>query len=103
MPDLDARETIAAVVGDLETGVPVAAIAMRFHRGLARATAQACAATGLERAVLSGGVFQNRVLLELTTEQLERAGLLPLVPQLLPPNDGGISYGQAVVAAARAA
>jgi hydrogenase maturation protein HypF len=74
---------------------------MRFHRGLAVATAEACAATGLEVAVLSGGVFQNRVLLELCTHELERRGLRVLVPELLPPNDGGISYGQAAVAALR--
>jgi hydrogenase maturation protein HypF len=101
MPDLDARETIAAVVADVSAGVDVGRIAMRFHRGLAVATANACAATGLEHAVLSGGVFQNRILLELTVEGLERNNLHPLLPQLLPPNDGGISYGQAAVAAAR--
>ena len=101
MPGLDARETIAAVVADLDAGVDVGRIAMRFHRGLAVATAAAMAATGVRLAVLSGGVFQNRVLLELTAEELERQGLLPLLPQLLPPNDGGISYGQAAVAAAR--
>jgi hydrogenase maturation protein HypF len=101
MPGLDARDTISAVVADLRSGVSVGCIAMRFHRGLALATAAACAATGLERVVLSGGVFQNRVLLELTIEELERNGLVPLLPQLLPPNDGGISYGQAAVAAAR--
>jgi hydrogenase maturation protein HypF len=101
MPGLDARDTISAVVADLRSGVSVGRIAMRFHRGLALATAAACADTGLERVVLSGGVFQNRVLLELTIEELEREGLLPLLPQLLPPNDGGISYGQAAVAAAR--
>jgi hydrogenase maturation protein HypF len=103
MPGLDARETIAAVVADLGAGVDVGRIAMRFHRGLAMATAEACGGTGAERAVLSGGVFQNRVLLELTIEELERHSLLPLVPRLLPPNDGGIAYGQAAVAAAREA
>ena len=50
--------------------------------------------------MLSGGVFQNRVLLERTTAHLEAAGLRVLRPVLLPPNDGGISYGQAAVAAA---
>jgi hydrogenase maturation protein HypF len=100
MPGLDARETIGAVVADLEAGIDVARIAMRFHRGLARATADACAATGMPTVVLSGGVFQNRVLTELTIEQLERHGLTPLLPRLLPPNDGAISYGQAAIAAA---
>jgi hydrogenase maturation protein HypF len=45
-------------------------------------------------------VFQNRLLTELTKVELERRGLLVLVPRLLPPNDGGISYGQAAIAAA---
>jgi hydrogenase maturation protein HypF len=79
--------------------MPVERIAMRFHRGLARATADACARTGIETVVLSGGVFQNRVLLELTIEELERNSLLPLLPLLLPPNDGAISYGQAAITA----
>jgi hydrogenase maturation protein HypF len=51
--------------------------------------------------VLSGGVFQNRLLLERTAALLAAAGLRPLVPERLPPNDGGIAYGQAAVAAAR--
>jgi hydrogenase maturation protein HypF len=101
MPGLDARETIACVVRDLAAGVPVGAIATRFHRGLASATAAAIEALGQPLAVLSGGVFQNRVLLELTTEALEARGVRVLVPRLLPPNDGGISYGQAAVAASR--
>ncbi|MEA2469786.1 MAG: hydrogenase maturation protein HypF, partial [Thermoleophilaceae bacterium] len=79
----------------------VGRVAMRFHRGLALATAAAIEAVGVPLAVLSGGVFQNRVLLELTSAELERRGLRVLVPELLPPNDGGISYGQAAVAAAR--
>ena len=100
MPGLDAREAVAAVVGDVARGVDAGAIAMRFHRGLAIATAEACAATGERLAVLSGGVFQNRVLLALTEDELTRRGLRVLVPERLPPNDGGIAYGQAAVAAA---
>jgi hydrogenase maturation protein HypF len=97
---LDARPLIAAVAADVAAGVRVAAVSARFHEGLARATAAACAASGERTAVLSGGVFQNRVLLERTAEHLERAGLRVLRPEALPPNDGGISYGQAAVAAA---
>jgi hydrogenase maturation protein HypF len=51
--------------------------------------------------VLSGGVFQNRTLLGHTRARLEGDGLRVLVPELLPPNDGGISYGQLAVASAR--
>ena len=60
-------------------------------------------ARGLDLVVLSGGVFQNRALLERTSALAERAGLRVLTPAALPPNDGGISFGQAAVAAARAA
>src|SRR3954469_14094424 len=58
---------------------------------------------GLTTAVLSGGVFQNRILLEATVARLEETGLRVLVPERVPPNDGGIAYGQAAVAAARLA
>jgi hydrogenase maturation protein HypF len=51
--------------------------------------------------VLGGGSFQNRRLLEAVAGTLQRAGLRVLVPERLPPNDGGISYGQAAVAATR--
>jgi hydrogenase maturation protein HypF len=56
---------------------------------------------GLGTVVLSGGVFQNRVLLSATAALLEQRGLRVLVPERLPPNDGGVSYGQAAVAVAR--
>ena len=61
------------------------------------------ATQALDRVVLSGGVFQNRLLLELTVADLRQRGLRVLLPERLPPNDGGIAYGQAAVAAARAA
>ena len=81
-------------------------VSARFHTGLADATAAAVTRVagdrGLGTAVLSGGVFQNRALLEGVAARLERAGLRVLTPSLLPPNDGGIAYGQAAVAAARA-
>ena len=56
--------------------------------------------TGPATVVLSGGLFQNRLLLDAAADALERNGLRVLVPERLPPNDGGISYGQAAVAAA---
>ncbi len=80
-------------------------IARRFHEGVAQATAAACAEAaaghGLQTVVLSGGVFQNRLLLERTSALLTAMGLRVLVPERLPPNDGGIAFGQAAVAAAR--
>jgi hydrogenase maturation protein HypF len=99
---LDARATVLAIAGDLGAGP--ALVSARFHNAVAAATAAACERIARERSldtvVLSGGVFQNRLLLERTLAALERAGLRVLVPRLLPPNDGGISYGQAAVAAA---
>jgi hydrogenase maturation protein HypF len=58
---------------------------------------------GLDRVVLSGGVFQNRLLLEGCARRLRDVGLEVLFPAVLPPNDGGIAYGQVAVAMAREA
>jgi hydrogenase maturation protein HypF len=104
---LDARMTVRAVVADLAAGVPASVVAARFHRAVAGATAEACAAAAdaaaVETVVLSGGVFQNRLLLQDTAARLDAAGLRVLLPERLPPNDGGIAFGQAAVAAARTA
>jgi hydrogenase maturation protein HypF len=99
-PDLDARELVAAVARDAARGVPAGTVSARLHRAVARATAAACAASGADTAVLSGGVFQNRLLLAWTAERLEELGLRVLLPERVPANDGGISFGQAAVAAA---
>ncbi len=102
---LDPRPAIRALLADLDMGVAVGTVAARFHRGLASAAAaaaqRACGARALDTVVLSGGVFQNRLLLESARRELEESGLRTLVPVALPPNDGGISYGQVAVAAAR--
>jgi hydrogenase maturation protein HypF len=102
--ELDARETVRAVRDDLAAGTGPALVSARFHNAIAAATAEACAAvaagSGLDTAVLSGGVFQNRLLLERTVERLAGTALRVLVPERLPPNDGAISFGQAAVAAA---
>jgi hydrogenase maturation protein HypF len=105
LPTIDARETVAAVAADADRREPVGAIASRFHAALARATVAACehaaAEHGTEVVVLSGGVFGNRRLLADVDAGLARAGLRVLTPRVLPAGDGGISYGQAVVAAAK--
>ncbi|MGO9321555.1 MAG: carbamoyltransferase HypF [Solirubrobacteraceae bacterium] len=102
---LDARETVRAIVGDLAAGVPPSIVSARFHNGLADATAHALSLLarreGVPTVVLSGGVFQNRLLLERCVAGLAGTGLRVLIPRELPPNDGAISYGQAAVAAAR--
>jgi hydrogenase maturation protein HypF len=102
---MDARPTIRAVLSDLSRSVSPARIAARFHNTIVSATVSAClelaASRDLEEVVLSGGSFQNRRLLEGVSRGLRAAGLRVLIPQLLPPNDGGVSFGQAAVAAAR--
>ncbi len=102
---LDARATIAALVADLDRpGSTVELAAARFHAAFAAATVEAlarvAAARGLGSVALSGGVFQNRLLLGSTAAGLRQRGLRVLIPRLLPLNDGGISYGQAAIAAA---
>jgi hydrogenase maturation protein HypF len=103
---LDARPTIAAVLDELDAGVPGPVVAARFHHALAAATAAACLRIARERGlslvVLGGGVFQNRLLLEGVAARLDRAGLRVLAPERLPPGDGAISFGQAAIAAWRA-
>jgi hydrogenase maturation protein HypF len=102
---LDPRAAVSEMARDLERGVPAAVVSARFHSGVAAATVDAvtaiASARGVETAVLSGGVFQNRMLLQAVAASLDRAGLRVLVPERLPPNDGGISFGQAAVAAAQ--
>jgi hydrogenase maturation protein HypF len=100
----DGSELVARVADDLADGRPRAEIAAAFHETVATAAAEACAGVGEPRTVvLSGGTFQNLRLLGSTTACLERYGFRVLTHRLVPPNDGGISYGQAAVAAARQA
>jgi hydrogenase maturation protein HypF len=102
---IDPRDAVATMTADLGRGAAVGNVAMRFHNGLADATAAAVVREarrrGLETAVLSGGVFQNRLLIGRTAARLRAAGLRVLIPELLPPNDGQISYGQVAVTVAR--
>ncbi|SFR02546.1 hydrogenase maturation protein HypF [Lentzea waywayandensis] len=99
------EDLLHAIVADLHAGVDRAVIAARFHNGLADAVVTCCARlrehTGLQTVALSGGVFQNALLLRRTAAGLRRRGFRVLTHQRVPANDGGISLGQAVVAARR--
>ena len=89
-----------AAAEDLTAGVPVPLIATRFHRGVADAITRVCVSRRevAGTVALSGGVFQNALLLDLAVESLEDNGFRVLTHSRVPCNDGGISLGQAVVA-----
>ncbi|MGH4011619.1 MAG: carbamoyltransferase HypF [Pseudonocardiaceae bacterium] len=101
---LHGADLVHAAVADLRAGVPREVIATRFHHGVADAIVRVCLmlreATGVGAAALSGGVFQNVLLLERTVAGLERVGFRVLTHSRVPPNDGGISLGQVAIAAA---
>jgi len=100
--EIDLSETIKEIVYDLEKKVLASNISGKFHRTISRLITETCkiirTKEGLNRVVLSGGVFQNMLLLSLTTKGLKESGFEVYTHHLVPTNDGGISLGQAVVA-----
>jgi hydrogenase maturation protein HypF len=95
-------DTLSAIIDDLKRGVALPEIAGHFHQTVSNMIADVCCRiaerTGISRVALSGGVFQNRLLLKLTLDSLDKAGLDIISHQWVPTNDGCISLGQAVVA-----
>jgi hydrogenase maturation protein HypF len=101
---LSGADLVASAHDDLKAGRRRNEIAAAFHDGVALAAARVCELAGEPRlVVLSGGSFQNLRLLESTRARLAKLGFRVLTHRLVPPNDGGISYGQAAVAARRRA
>lgn len=104
---MDPRATIAAIAQDVADSVPTDLIALRFHKTFAEmllsAASWACEETGLDLVALSGGTFQNRLLLELVADGLECLGLRPVLHSRLSPNDSALGVGQVAVAMALAA
>ncbi len=95
----DWRPMIKMIVDDLEAGVAPARISFRFHLALAELAGLVATRAGLPRVVLSGGCFQNALLAGLVRTRLEREGFHVFTHREVPPNDGGLSLGQAVIAA----
>ncbi|MBN8579570.1 MAG: carbamoyltransferase HypF [Anaerolineae bacterium] len=99
------RGAVEALVNDVMAGVPISKISARFHNGLAesvRETVQKISGeTSLRRAILSGGVWQNITLLRRTLSLLRNDGFEVYIHREVPTNDGGLSLGQAVIAASR--
>ena len=104
---LNSRPLFEALLEGIRTGVPAGKLALDFHVTIARASAriasEICVREDLDTVALSGGVFMNRLLLQLLTHELKDAGLAVLVPHSVPVNDGCIAYGQAAIARARLA
>ncbi|MEQ9549459.1 MAG: hypothetical protein RIM23_07560 [Coleofasciculus sp. G3-WIS-01] len=103
--ELEPRPLWLALLEDLKQNVPKSLIAAKFHQGLADAIANMVQQLSPDlisnHVILTGGVFQNRILLTQVSENLERMGMKVLTQSLVPPNDGGLSLGQAVIAAAQ--
>jgi len=95
-------ELFAAIVSDVRQNTAVSTISLKLHRTVAQITVDMCGQiaqnTGIKQVALSGGVFQNRLLLKLTTAGLKQAGFQVFTHHLVPCNDGGLSLGQAVIA-----
>jgi hydrogenase maturation protein HypF len=99
---VDFRPMFRAMVDDLSDRVEGRDIARRFHNTVADAVGRVCdrirAGSGLDRVVLSGGSFQNRLLSEGVFDLLSSRGFHVHAHRLVPPNDGGLALGQAIIA-----
>jgi hydrogenase maturation protein HypF len=104
--EIDPGPLVSAILDDLRAIVPAAAISARFHHGLsdmvAEVSLRARRSHGAQTVVLSGGVWQNRLLLERVAPDLARREFDVIVHRQVPANDGGLALGQAVIAGARA-
>lgn len=95
----DWRPMVRGILHDVRNGESVERMAYKFHDALADVIVRMAALAGLPRVVLTGGCFQNDLLARLTCSRLDRAGHSVYTHRLVPPNDGGLSLGQAMVAA----
>lgn len=101
LPDLDTNDIIRFIAQRRLAGDSAASLAYYFHAALAKVVADGCIkcreSTGLNRVALSGGVFANRLLLQMCREALATAGFEVFCHHLVPCNDGGIALGQAAI------
>lgn len=99
------KQLFRSVIEEMTSAVPISEISFKFHGTVAHmirdATTAVSAETGITKIILSGGCFQNRLLLDLTLPLLAHAGLTCFVHRQVPCNDGGLALGQAAVAAHR--
>lgn len=104
---LNSRPLFEALLEEIRAGAAADRLALDFHVTIARVSAriasEICTREGLDTVALSGGVFMNRLMLQLLTRELKSVGLTVLVPHSVPVNDGCIAYGQAAIARAHLA
>ncbi|MEH1832070.1 MAG: carbamoyltransferase HypF [Nostoc sp.] len=102
---IDPRLMWQALLNDLQQQIPQPVIAAKFHKGLANAIVEMVKHLSqqnlINQVALTGGVFQNCILLEQVSKRLQTLGIKVLTHSLVPANDGGLSLGQAVIAAAQ--
>ncbi len=94
--ELDWRPMIAEMIAQRQRGSDVAGLALAFHHALAAAAVEMARRADVSTVALSGGCFQNALLLDLTVQALRAAGFRVLIHRELPPNDGNIAAGQAL-------
>jgi len=99
----DPAPALRALIADRRAGASIPAMAARFHNGVAALIRDCCVLareqTALNTVALSGGVFQNKLLLTRAADLLRAAGFTVLTHALVPANDGGLALGQAAIAA----
>ncbi|MBE9005686.1 carbamoyltransferase HypF [Fortiea sp. LEGE XX443] len=102
---IDSAPMWSALLSDLQQQTPQPVIAAKFHNSLANAVVKMvkylCQEYLIHQVILTGGVFQNTILLELVTKQLQTSEINVLTHSLIPTNDGGLSLGQAIITAAK--
>jgi hydrogenase maturation protein HypF len=91
---IDWRSAIEQLRGDLVAATPVPLVSARFHNGLARLAAEIVDRIGVPQVALTGGCFQNRLLLDRVTSRLSESGVAVYTQRRVPPGDGGIALGQ---------
>lgn len=102
---IDYKPVLEGIISELRNGIEPRKISARFHNGIAIIVKDICLAmrneTSINHVVLSGGVWQNMILLQKTIELLEAADFDVMLHSAIPPNDGGIALGQAAIATHR--
>lgn len=102
---INVKSAVEALISDVLANVPIPVISARFHNGLAQLVLDVCrdlrTSTNIDQVALSGGVWQNITLLRRTLSLLRKDGFVVYIHKQVPANDGGLSLGQAAVAAAQ--